>query len=248
MAMPGTSVSPTCIPRAAVCWKEPHPRAWGARSTAGPLYPPGRHGKYLFGGLDGDGSCLALHFGMTGRLQYLKQSESAPDAVQCLIEFDNGARLAYIATRKLGKISLCDTPESLIQDQKLGPDALDISAKDFVQLASGRRGAVKSWLMNQQIMAGIGNVYSDEILFQTGLHPRRSMEDMTEDDLKRLHAALRKVLEAAIDAQADPQQMPDDFLLPQRREGGHCPSCKGEPETLRVGGRTAWYCPDCQAH
>ncbi|MDT8387530.1 MAG: zinc finger domain-containing protein [Thiogranum sp.] len=94
----------------------------------------------------------------------------------------------------------------------------------------------------------MGNMYSDEILFQAGLHPRRFMQDMTEDDLERLYAALRKVLETAIDAQADPQQMPDDFLLPQRHKDGHCPNCKRAPETLRVGGRTAWFCPSCQAH
>jgi formamidopyrimidine-DNA glycosylase len=204
-----------------------------------------RHGKYLFASL-ARGGWLVLHFGMTGELKYFKHREDAPDYTQCLITYDNGFHLAYAAPRKLGRIGLTDSPQRLIQDKELGPDALDLNAEAFVELASKRRGSIKPWLMNQEIMAGIGNIYSDEILFQAGLHPRRSVGELDETTLRRLHRVLCSVLEAAIKARVDPIQMPAGFLLPHRRKGGRCPKCGTHLKTVKAAGRTAWYCPRCQ--
>lgn len=204
-----------------------------------------RHGKYLFAALDRSG-WLLLHFGMTGRLEHLEQQQNAPDYTQCLVTFTNGFGLAYVARRKLGRIGVVASPQSFCRDHDIGPDALELRAERFIELASNRRGNVKAWLMDQGAIAGIGNVYSDEILFQAGIHPRRTLSHMDNEQLKRLHEALRLTLNAAIEANADPAQMPASFLLPHREDGGHCPRCRTAVASVQVAGRTAWYCPRCQ--
>jgi formamidopyrimidine-DNA glycosylase len=204
-----------------------------------------RHGKYLLAA-SGRNRWLVLHFGMSGRLDYFRDRADIPDYTRCLFTFENGFHLAYVAPRKLGRIALIDSPQALVEHRELGGDALATSVAEFRKLASAHRGSVKSWLMNQRIMAGIGNVYSDEILFQACVHPRQPIGDLDAKALERLHRAMRSVLNSAIDAGAEPDRMPATFLLPHREHGGRCPCCHTRLATVRVGGRTAWYCPRCQ--
>ena len=204
-----------------------------------------RHGKYLLAAVE-DGKWLVMHFGMTGELKYYGRDGEAPEYTGLLLAFENGDHLAYVAPRKLGRIALAESPESWSEKQELGPDALEISREEFEEMAESQRGGVKSWLMNQKRIAGIGNVYSDEILFQAGIDPRRKVEDLDPDECKTLFDAMRSVLQKAIDARADPAQMPDSFLLPQRHEDGHCPECDSPLENSTVNGRSSWYCPKCQ--
>jgi formamidopyrimidine-DNA glycosylase len=131
-----------------------------------------RHGKYLFAALD-QGPWLVLHFGMTDRLEYFKDEGKLPRHTRLHIAFTNGYRLAYIAQRKLGHIALTGDVHAFIVGHELGPDALDTDLNGFREQASGYRGTVKGWLMDQSAFAGIGNVYSDEILFQARMHPKK---------------------------------------------------------------------------
>lgn len=204
-----------------------------------------RHGKYLFAVHDGDGA-LVLHFGMSGVLVTVSAGEEGPDYIRCELEFADGGRLAYSAPRKLGLITLAGTVDEFIRDQGLGPDALGLDANTLERLTAGRRGGIKSWLMDQGTMAGIGNVYSDEVLFQAGMHPRRPVKSLDHAALTRLHGAMGKALHGAIDAGAEPARMPANFLLPHRHDGGHCPNCDTPLERSRAAGRTAWHCPRCQ--
>ncbi|WP_308367995.1 MULTISPECIES: DNA-formamidopyrimidine glycosylase family protein [unclassified Microbulbifer] len=204
-----------------------------------------RHGKYLFA--DTGERWLVLHFGMSGSLHYSKKDAGRPKYTRLSIEFENDHQLAYTAPRKLGRIALADSPEEWIEARELGEDALDISEEQFLQKLSKRRGQVKSWLMDQHSLAGIGNIYSDEILFQTGLHPKHSLQDLDEEDRKQLYRTISSVLKTAIEKKAEPERMPDKFLLPHRKQGGHCPACGATLKSLSAAGRTAWYCPRCQA-
>jgi formamidopyrimidine-DNA glycosylase len=206
-----------------------------------------RHGKYLLLALD-SGGWLVMHFGMSGELKYFQDRRDTPDYTRLLIRFGNGRLLAYIAPRKLGGISLVDTPQELIEGRDLGPDALELGEKEFIELAGRHHGGAKSWFMDQKNIAGIGNIYSDEILFQAGIHPKAVLGNMEEADLRRLYKKMRSVLRRAISAHADPERMPAGFLLPHRRQGGRCPKCGSTLAKSRTGARTAWYCPACQKH
>lgn len=204
-----------------------------------------RHGKYLFAETDGD-NWLVLHFGMSGELHYTKNGESEPEHTQFSIEFGNFHRLDYIAPRKLGHIALVKSPQYCIEAKTLGPDALAIDEETFVEQAAKRRGGIKAWLMDQHSLAGIGNLYSDEILFQCRLHPRTAVADLDDKDLSRIYRTTQRVLEKAIECKADPAQLPESFLLPHRHTGGLCPRCNGALGYIDSAGRTAWLCPGCQ--
>lgn len=203
-----------------------------------------RHGKYLFADL-GDG-WLLMHFGMTGRLAYFKRAGDDPEHDRLLLTFADGWHLAYVAPRKLGRLGIVDSPEAFVENEGLGPDALEVGLDEFRRILGGTRSMIKSALMDQGRIAGIGNVYSDEILFRARLHPRARSDGLGADRTRRLHRAVRAVLETAIDRKADPGAMPPSFLLNHREEGGRCPRCGGTVKRISVSGRSGWYCPRCQ--
>ena len=207
-----------------------------------------RHGKYLFVRLDG-GKHLVMHFGMTGFLKSSKHGSETPDPTQAEFLLDDGYHLAYVCQRKLGHLTVVGEPQELIERHELGPDALDnaLDAAAMAERLSQSRAAVKSALMNQKLLAGIGNIYSDEILFQTRLHPSTPASDLDKATLRKLHRNMRKVLNKAIERDAKPNQLPRTYLLPHRHEDGECPRCGHPLETLKVSGRTAWLCPHCQS-
>lgn len=204
-----------------------------------------RHGKWLLVRLD-TGHWLVLHFGMSGRLQYYKGRGAAPRYTRLLIDFTNSSHLAYIAPRKLGRIGLSQGPEEFVASHELGPDAMTLGARDLEALAKRRRGNVKGWLMDQSVMAGIGNIYGDEILFEARIHPRKKTAKLTRSETKRLHSKMQYVLQLATSAQADPARMSNSWLIRHREEGERCPRCGGKVAHASVSGRTAWYCPRCQ--
>ncbi len=204
-----------------------------------------RYGKYLFVKVN-TGRWLVVHFGMTGFLQYFKASGKKPEHTRFLLDFSNGYHLAYDSQRMLGELYLIENVEKFIDQQELGPDALVIDAASFLDLLKGRKGSIKTTLMNQNIIAGIGNVYSDEILFQAGIHPKKSTGELDKKELGRLFRMARKVLEKAIEAQANPKRLPRSYIIPRRSEGAKCPKCGGAVKKLKFSGRTGYFCPRCQ--
>jgi formamidopyrimidine-DNA glycosylase len=207
----------------------------------------GRHGRNLFVDLDNN-DVLVLHFGMTGRLEYYKDATDEPEYSKMVIEFVNGYHLALVMPRKLGLVRLISDEEAFIREKELGPDvyAEEFEATAFKRLLEGRRGIIKSTLMNQNIMAGIGNVYADEILFQTRIHPKKQVSQLREQTLEELYVKTAYVLSTAIDRKANPDQFPASWIIPHREKGGECPRCGGEVRNITVSGRSAYFCPSCQ--
>ena len=207
----------------------------------------GRWGKFLFVELD-EGPWLAMHFGMTGYLDYREISRQIPDHTRVTYQFEGGQRLAYVCQRKLGRVTLAQEIESFVQSQNLGPDGLDeqLDFEAFRHRLANRRGAVKSALMNQQLVAGIGNIYSDEILFQARVHPKRPVTELDDGQLRSVHRALRKVLRKAVDCNGEVERLPRSYFLPHREGDGLCPRCQRELDEVKVSGRTAHVCPSCQ--
>ncbi|MFB6290506.1 MAG: DNA-formamidopyrimidine glycosylase [Candidatus Bipolaricaulia bacterium] len=206
-----------------------------------------RHGKHLFAGLT-DGIWLMMHFGMTGFLKYFENQEEAPDHIRALYKFTNGYNLAYDCQRKLGQLKLVESPEKFAEENNLGPDVLsdEFDFDKFLERLESSRAMIKSALMNQKLMAGIGNIYSDEILFKAGVHPKAKAKDISEKVLREIYSAIHEVLREAIDSEVEPERMPSHFLLPNREEGGECPQCGGEIEKIKVSGRSSYVCPGCQ--
>lgn len=202
-----------------------------------------RHGKYLFVAM-GKRSSLVLHFGMTGFLKYFKNASDAPSHTRLLIEFKNGYHLAYDCMRKLGEVELVDSVEEFIKRRELGPDALDprLDLAAFRGILGQARGGVKSTLMNQKRIAGIGNVYSDEILFHAGIHPASRSDRLDNHAEKQLHRAMKHTLQKAIDYQADPRRFPGSYLLPHRVGDRKCPRCGRKLRQKKISGRSAYYC------
>jgi formamidopyrimidine-DNA glycosylase len=210
-----------------------------------------RHGKHLLVELEGNG-LLALHFGMNGALQHFIDGEEDPPYDRVRLDFADGHHLAYVNPRRIGEVALASDAASFVAAHELGPDALD-PAFDFAALAkavAGSRRDVKSLLMDQSTVAGIGNIYSDEILFQARLHPRTRTGGLDRAARRRLFEAMKSVLETAIASGAGAERLvdrlPHSFLLPQRKKGGHCPRCGGPLATEKFAGRTGYYCLRCQ--
>ena len=204
-----------------------------------------RYGKRLFSGLEDD-RWLTLHFGMTGELKYFRDLEDEPEYDRLLISFQNGYHLAYLSRRKLGEVRLIEDWEDFVQSKDLGPDALDLQEEDFFELLSDRRGMIKSALMDQQLIAGIGNIYSDEILFQAGVHPRAQVQDLRPEVISRIFASMQEALQEAIADQANPTEFPPHYLTPHRGPEEKCPRCETPLEKIKVSGRGAYFCPACQ--
>ena len=209
----------------------------------------GRHGKWLFVELSDDGPpALGLHFGMTGGLAYFRKL--ADEATYCRVRFDfaNGYHLAYVSMRKLGAVRLIEEVDGFIERKGLGPDALgdELDFDTFRRMLEDRRMMIKALFLDQHVLAGLGNVYADEILYQAGIHPRARANELDEDDVRALYEEMHEVLETAVSRQAQPGDFPESYLTVHRHEDGVCPRCGAELERVKVSSRTAYYCPNCQ--
>lgn len=201
-----------------------------------------RHGKHLFA--SAGKSWLHLHFGMTGDLAYYRADAEAPRFARVIFDFENDAHLAFDDMRLFGNVGLLGDPDAYIASAGLGPDPLDpkFRAPQFTALLASRRGAIKSLLMSQEIIAGLGNLYVDEILFQTGIHPRRAVDRLTADEKKALFTAMRRILRDAIARHARGAELAHRSLIHHREQGERCPLCKGTIQRAVVFGRTTYFC------
>ena len=187
---------------------------------------------------------LTLHFGMTGFLLYGKHPKAENEHARMRIRFGNGYRLFFFCRRKLGKIGMASDIEKFAEDHGIGPDALQVSGKEFMEIFRGKRGMVKPALTNQKTLAGLGNILSDEILFSAGIHPREKIDDLAAKTLERLYKAMNSVLREGISR--NPEKVPDKTLAAHRREGDRCPRCGGEIKLIRIQQRSSYYCAEHQ--
>jgi len=202
-----------------------------------------RTGKYLILPTETENT-LVMHFGMTGWLDY--GNDQKPEYTKASLIFDNGYSLYFVNPRKLGRLYITDNIHAFLEQMKIGPDALAIRENDFLRKMKRKKGMLKSALMDQKFLSGIGNIYSDEILFQAGLHPKTKISDLNEAHVGNLFIQMKEVLQQAIEHQANPENMPGHFIIPRRKEGEPCPSCGGTVKKDKLSGRGFYYCPGCQ--
>jgi len=205
---------------------------------------PWRHGKYLFAPVAPrkDQATLILHFGMTGSLQWTAERHRF-DRVAFTFR---GGRLAYRDLRKLHGLRLAHDPQEVSQVvSRLGPDAADVSREELQQALSRLRRQVKPALMDQSVVAGLGNLLVDEILWRARINPHRSTADLRPSDVADLYSRMRTVLRQSIAAARVP---PRKTWLTGRRDdpSGACPRCGSPLSHGRLGGRSTTWCPTCQ--
>lgn len=206
-----------------------------------------RYGKRLYCAVDRDG-WISIHFGLTGDLVFYRDDEPKPHFARVILDFPKGEHVAYTNRRMIGRIEWVDDMAADVRNKKLEPDVLDpkFSPAAFKFVLQGRRDTLKSALMDQMAMAGIGNAYSDEVLFQCRLHPLTRVVSLADSALVLLYHVLRTTMKRAIAAGADPDRLPKEFLIPHRRAGEMCPRCGGALSRLEIDGRGSYFCTRCQ--
>jgi formamidopyrimidine-DNA glycosylase len=220
----------------------------------------GRRGKYMLLGF-ASGDTLIVHLRMTGKLFPHGGDAPIDKHTHVLFDLDDGRRLYYNDPRKFGRIWLVSNPEPILA--KLGPEPLsdDFSVGGFAAALSNRRAAIKALLLDQRLVAGVGNIYADEALFRAGLSPDRAGGDLTEKEVERLHQAVRTVLERGIAFQGSSLggSSLQNYLRPGGQQGGFqeefkvfrrtgepCPICGTPIERITITQRSTHFCPHCQ--
>jgi formamidopyrimidine-DNA glycosylase len=239
-------------------WTRPDPLEPVERELRGAVVQNvGRSGKYLIWSLTRE-RFLLIHLRMTGALLF--DPDNDPPHTRVRIELDEGHRLLYIDPRRFGTGNLLFGRESL--DAYLGarlgvePFTADFTTELLQDLARGRRAPIKSLLLDQKQIAGVGNIYADEALFRARIHPLRAAGKVTRPQLALLRDAIEESLRAGIEAKGasiDDFRHVDgargsfqDLFLVHRREGEPCPYCGTPIRKMVVGGRGTYYCPNCQ--
>ena len=179
---------------------------------------------------------------MTGDLAYYREASEEPRFARVVFDFDNGAHLAFEDMRLFGLVDLVKSPDDVTR--RLGVDPLDpsLTLPKFKALLEKRKGAVKALLMTQEIIAGLGNLYVDETLFQTGIHPRRAVDKLTDAEKRAVFTTMRKILRENIARQGRGADWPARYLVHHREEGERCPKCGGTIQRTVVFGRTTYFC------
>src|SRR3569832_1170811 len=157
-----------------------------------------RHGKWLFAQTDAE-PWVVLHFGMTGALEYYEQGPEPRHAIMTL-DFENGAHLTFVDRRRLGTIDLTDDPDDFLAARGVGPDALQLDWPHFKTLLASRRGGIKTTHMDQSLLAGLGNEYTDEVLIKADTHPITPVTELVVVWRFFFFDKISEVLTAAVDA------------------------------------------------
>ena len=242
--------------------RHPNSRAFASRLEGRKVTGVVRRGKYLVIKLDG-GDLLVAHLGMSGQLLRVSSKEPRDRHTHVVISFTQGGQLRFVDPRTFGELFVT-TPEALPEEvpelAHLGFDPLDdvMSWTHFAELLYSKKTKLKPLLMDQRFVAGIGNIYADEILFAAGLRHDRGSETLTAQEVRRLYRAMVETLQDAIkhrgSSLADEQYRDlfgdvGDFQSQHKvydREGLACRRCRNPIAKVKVNGRSTFHCPQCQ--
>lgn len=203
-----------------------------------------RHGKYLFVKINP--KFLVLHFGMSGYLESFNNVNEEPTHSRIRFKFTDGTFLSYVSQRMFGRVDLCENIENYVKNKKLGPDALNMNYEEFLGTRKRRTTISKTFLMNQNIIAGIGNIYSDEILFQSKINPKARIHELDEKKVNALFDNIKKILKYGIEKKGNLKAYSNKYLIPHRQKEELCPICGNQIERYETSGRHGFFCSNCQ--
>jgi formamidopyrimidine-DNA glycosylase len=191
-----------------------------------------------------------VHLGMTGRLQVCEPQEEVAKHTHAILSLSSGRELRFVDPRRFGRLSVSANFDAG------GIEPLDVGLEDFITLFQGRKTPIKSALLNQKLLRGVGNIYADESLFRSGIRPRRRASTITREHLGKLFVAVKEVLKEAIalggssvSDYVDADGKEGFFQLQHRvyaRESEPCLVCKTPIKRIVIAGRSSHYCPKCQ--
>ncbi|MDZ7878775.1 MAG: DNA-formamidopyrimidine glycosylase family protein [Saprospiraceae bacterium] len=209
-----------------------------------------RVGKHLFIRIS-ETHWVYMHFGMTGDLHYFHQDDEPPRHARMVFYFTNGFRLGFLCPRKFERIGIVENPDAFLKKKGIAPDVMMIDKNLFFNNLSRKKSAIKSVLLDQSVVAGIGNWLADDVLFKAKIHPETPSVFLTENDKNRIFDAMQNIVQTTIDAEANYNLLPDDFILHARGWGkphlsGKCPCGKETITMIRVGGRATYFCENLQ--
>lgn len=205
---------------------------------------------------------LIFHLGLTGSLVFKASSEASESEFPLekhlivILHFDRGT-LLFSDIRKFGNLKILSAEElSDYWSKALGPDALYVSKDDFVSILKRGKGQIKKFLLDQKVLAGLGNIYVDELLFRARIHPERRVESLSSEDLERLYHEMKELLREAISLRGssirdyvDGTGTPGLFQTRHQvygKRGMPCPICGTPLKFLNLHGRGTTFCPVCQ--
>ncbi|MGH9572887.1 MAG: bifunctional DNA-formamidopyrimidine glycosylase/DNA-(apurinic or apyrimidinic site) lyase [Candidatus Acidiferrales bacterium] len=220
-----------------------------------------RFGKFLLFGLAPSNgaskqSYLLVHLGMTGQLVMCAPEAPVAPHTHAYFALDDGRELRYTDIRRFGRIAFLANGTHDAALEKLGLEPLEATEKQFAEQLRGRRAPIKSVLLNQHVLRGIGNIYADESLWRARLHPLRIAASLSAKEIRQLHRAVQVVLNEAIrmrgssvsdyvDADGERGEFQSRHRVYQR-EGEKCPRCGATIRRMIIGGRSSHFCPRCQ--
>jgi formamidopyrimidine-DNA glycosylase len=191
-----------------------------------------------------------VHLGMTGRMLVSNPEDEIEKHTHAIAKLASGKELRFVDPRRFGRLSVTHGFAAP------GSEPLDVTLEEFVKLFHGRKTPIKSALLNQKLLSGVGNIYADESLFRAGIRPRRRASSLSKEDLRRLYLSLKEVLKEAIalggstvSDYVDSDGEEGFFQLQHRvygREGEQCLVCKTPIKRVVIAGRSSHYCPKCQ--
>ena len=201
----------------------------------------------------GGAAQMTVHLGMTGRLLVSKAEVPVPKHTHVILHLHDGREVRFVDPRRFGRVGIV---EEGTQYEGPGAEPLTISPQDFAALFRGRKTPIKSALLNQSLLHGVGNIYADESLFRAGIRPKRHAGRLTRAELGRLHGSLQTVLKHAIELggssvsdYVDADGVRGFFQLEHRvymRTGKPCLICNTPIKKIVIGGRSTHFCPACQ--
>ena len=238
---------------------QPSPQAFARRLRGQGIIAIQRRAKYILLSLNG-GATLIVHLGMTGQIRLVSAKTPRDDHEHLWLTFDRGHELRFHDTRMFGHWWLVRDPQVVLG--KLGPEplAVEFSAKDFIQRLAAHRRQLKPLLLDQTFLAGLGNIYADETLWEARLHPKRRSHTLSRPEQARLFRAIRKVLRQGIRFRGTSFGAGETTfysgnhrrgqnqirLKAYGRTGEPCPRCRTKIARLLVGQRATHFCPRCQ--
>ena len=216
-----------------------------------------RRGKFILIGL-GKGATLVVHLRMTGQLLLIPEGQPADKHTHLFFNLQpRDLQLRYRDVRKFGFLVLLPPGQEWPQLSELAPDPFELTARDFYERLQKKKRAIKPLLLDQRFISGLGNIYVDESLFRSGLHPLTLSHTLNWEQARRLHRHIRQVLRQAIQAKGTtvsdyrgPEGIVGGFqqyLRVYDRTGKSCRVCRSPIQKTRVGGRGTHFCPGCQA-